>query len=473
MKIVVSVLAVGFCIFVATPIYGQSAWVSYLAGAEARDVAVDSDGNIYVAGGTAITSGFATDGAYDTSFNGGTADVSVSAFRKDGSLIFATYIGGPKHDRAYAIEVDETGIYVAGRAGDGMPVSANAFQKKFAGDADVNDLYGAQDGFVAKLSLDGKSLLWCTYLGGRSRELIRDIAVDKSGNVLAAAIEVYRPLPDKFIVNAFDEAWAGGSEGYLAKLSADGSKLLFGTYIGGSGREVESASVCVDASDNVYYMMATQSRDVPSMKNRHNGGDDWMVFKLTEKGKAVWGTYFGGTGNEGGETHTLAVSPAGDVFIGGFTSSKDLPISREAIRAKPGTTFLARLSNSGDIEHATYLPLLDVEGMMLTKDLKLAITGHTNIKTMRPTINAVQSRYGGGPSDGVAVVLSSDFSQVKYLSYLGGSDFDTLRAVAVWNNRIIGVGEAVSRDIKTTKTYGKSWNGSSETDGIIMSTPFK
>jgi hypothetical protein len=472
-NILVSFSVIGLGAIFAAPVYGQQAWVSYLAGSEARDVAVDSEGNIYVAGGTAITSGLASDGAYDTSFNGGTADVSVSAFRKDGSLIFATYIGGPEHDRAYAIEVDQTGIYVAGRAGVGMPVSSNAFQKNFAGDRDVNDLYGAQDGFVAKLSLDGKSLLWLTYLGGRSRDLIRDIAVDKAGNVLAASIEVYRPLPAELIVNAFDKEWAGGSEGYLAKLSADGSKLLFGTYIGGSGKEVESASVCVDGSDNVYYMMATQSNDVPKMKNRHRGGDDWMVFKLTAEGKPVWGTYFGGTGNEGGETHTLAVSPTGDVFIGGFTSSKDLAISRKAIRAKPGSTFLARLSSGGDIKYATYLPLLDVEGMMLTKDLQLAITGHTDLKDMRPSKDAVQNRYGGGPSDGVAVVFSPNFSQVKCLSYLGGSDFDTLRAVTVWNNRIIGVGEAVSRDIKTSKTYRSKWNGSSETDGIIVSAPFE
>ncbi|MGH7822390.1 MAG: SBBP repeat-containing protein, partial [Candidatus Binatia bacterium] len=103
-----------------------------------RDVAVDAVGNLYVAGGTESANFPVTAGAFQTTHNPGTPespavtrnDVFVAKFDPTGrQLIWSTFIGGPNHDRAYAIEVDESGfVYVCGRAGRGFPVTAGAFQ---------------------------------------------------------------------------------------------------------------------------------------------------------------------------------------------------------------------------------------------------------------------------------------------------------------------------------------------------------
>jgi len=86
------------------------AWSTYLGGAssseEARDVCVDRDGNVIVVGGTASTDFPTTPGAYDRMYNAGSSDVFVAKFHPSGQLLWATYLGGPNHERAYAVEVE-------------------------------------------------------------------------------------------------------------------------------------------------------------------------------------------------------------------------------------------------------------------------------------------------------------------------------------------------------------------------------
>lgn len=115
-------------------------------------------------------------------------DVFVTKLSPDGDLIWSTYLGGPNYDRAYAVEVDSKGdVYVAGRAGEGFPVTFGVVQEKFGGDNDANTLYGKQDGFISKISADGSKLIWSTYFGGFGRGFIRDIDIDVNGRVYVGA----------------------------------------------------------------------------------------------------------------------------------------------------------------------------------------------------------------------------------------------------------------------------------------------
>src|SRR6185369_14505850 len=149
-----------------------------------------------------------TAGAFDRTFNG-THDAWCAKFTAGGLLVWATYLGGPNYDRAYAIEVDDTGVYLAGRAGAGFPTTAGVLQPSFAGDVAPNTLYGAQDGFIAKLSLDGGSLLWSTYIGSDGKDFCRDLAIDSVGNCYVAMSDVNRPTPHA-TSGAFQTTIAGG-----------------------------------------------------------------------------------------------------------------------------------------------------------------------------------------------------------------------------------------------------------------------
>jgi hypothetical protein len=141
---------------------------TYFGGAlswdQARDVCVDREGNVIIVGGTSSADFPATKCAYHTSFHGGgtrigsagLCDVFVAKFSPSGRLRWATYLGFPNYDRAYAVATDAQGdIIVAGHAGPGFPVSAGAAQKEFQGVR--AGPYGQQNAFVAKLSADGTS----------------------------------------------------------------------------------------------------------------------------------------------------------------------------------------------------------------------------------------------------------------------------------------------------------------------------
>ena len=154
----------------------------YVAGS-VRDVTTDAKGNIYVTGGTNSPNFAGTLGAYHVHLNPGEpesrevtrSDAFVMKLDSKGKIIWSTLLGGPNHDRAYAIEVDAAGyVYVAGRAGDGFPVTKGAFQTQFMGGQGAR-FYGNQDGFVAKLSPDGSKIVWASYFGATDSEIVRDL----------------------------------------------------------------------------------------------------------------------------------------------------------------------------------------------------------------------------------------------------------------------------------------------------------
>ena len=139
---------------------GLSRYLGAIRGASTRDVAWDSTGNFYAAGGVAV--GFTLGGMRLPRVSPdaptgvwGAHDVWVAKWSPTGAILWSRLLGGPNHDRAYAIEVNDTGVYIAGRAGDDFPTTTGAVQDTFAGDDDPSALYGLQDGFVAKLDHDG------------------------------------------------------------------------------------------------------------------------------------------------------------------------------------------------------------------------------------------------------------------------------------------------------------------------------
>jgi hypothetical protein len=144
---------------------------TYLGGSNddvANAIAVNNAGNAYVTGFT-WSSDFPTRNAYQPSL-GGANDAYVTELSADGrSLVYSTYLGGGAYDGAQAIALDSSGIaYVAGTTiwdnlYGNFPVTQGALQTTFAGGDSTN----ASDGFVSKLSADGKTLMYSTFLGGQ------------------------------------------------------------------------------------------------------------------------------------------------------------------------------------------------------------------------------------------------------------------------------------------------------------------
>ena len=305
---------------------------TYLGGKSydvAYALAVDSKGSAYVAGWTISTDFPTTTGAFQTQYKG--APAFVTKLSADGkSLVYSTYLGGTnvKDEIAYAIAVDSGGsAYVAGytRATD-FPTTTGAFQTQYK---------GGEDGFVTKLSADGKSLVYSTYLGGKSSDYAYAIAVDSGGSAYVAGYTRATDFPTT--TGAFQTQYKGGEDGFVTKLSADGKSLVYSTYLGGGSNDVAYA-IAVDSGGSAYAAGYTRATDFPTttgafQTQNEGGGEDGFVTKLSADGKSlVYSTYLGGGGDDW--AYAIAVDSGGSAYVAGSTGSTAFPTTTGAFQTQ-------------------------------------------------------------------------------------------------------------------------------------------
>ncbi len=451
---------------------------TYLGGSlfeQARDVATDKCGNIYVTGGTQSTDFPTTAGAYNRT-NSGWMDVFVVKMNRAGQLVWSTYLGGPNYDRAYAIEVDDQGyVYVGGRAGDGFPTTPGVLQTTFAGDTNPG-AYGTQDGFVAKLTPDGSQVVWATYFGGPGSDFNRDIDIDDSGNVYLGVAGANQDNPH-ITPGAFDTV-RNGSDAMIAKINANATTVLFASYLGGSTNDGGAPTVRVDADNNVYHLMATDADDAPatptSYQPARGGGIDVVLTKFDTNGTYLWGTYFGGSGNEGMETHHLAIDPFGNPVIATYTTSNNLPTNASVVQPSYGGNgdfFIARLTANGtSLLGVTYLGGSGndgVEGVTIDEAGDIYVSGATNSLNFPTTLNAYQGSLAGG-SDMIGVKIDITLTELHYSTYFGGSGNDDARSSTIWQNRsFILVGQTNSNDFPRRIPYQGSYGGGTGDNAVV------
>lgn len=426
---------------------------TYIGGADwehARDVYVDPNGNVYICGGTASRDFPTTRGVYDRTFNfgdtsGDECDAFVCKFGPEGQLIWSTYLGGPGYDRAYGIEVDAQGyVYLAGRAGRGFPTTPGAFQPTFKG-YNGGGYGGYQNGFVAKLSPDGSTLLWASYVG--VAQLCRDIAIDAQG-------DIYLPLgfpnkgtlpPAEWFANAFQKTPGGKTDCGAIKVTNDGTKVLWATWLGGSGDDLNAASIRVGRDGKVYLASSTSSVDFPTTPGAHdrtlNGTADYFVACLTPDGSdLVYATYLGGSGSEWLSTHNLAVDDQNNAYVALQTSSTDYPVTRGAFQSKHGGAntdcAITKLSPTGELLASTYLGgsgTENADGIYVDAEGNVFVTGDTQSTNFPVTADAFQSQNHGG-GEAFVVLLSADFGRLIYSTYLGGPSNDNGRSGFLGND---------------------------------------
>lgn len=453
-----------------------------------RSVAFDSSGGMYIAGGFGSNDfPFPDPNTYDTSFQGsggtslgsqGPLDAFVAKFDNTGQLEWTTAFGGPNYERAYAIEVDENGpnpgIIIVGRAGDGMPTTAGALQTSFAGDNMPNGAYGDQDGFVAKFSLDGRTLLWSTYFGGVGPGFARSLDVDSQGRAHIGFIAL-ETLP--YITgNAVRTGRQGTSDAVYAVLSEDGSSVEYATYLGGTSTGfIETISALKVIENNgayagTYITFPDNGPDAPTTAGVYQpniGGEaDMVVAKIDSSFGLEWMTYLGGSEDELLETHTLSIDSQGRPVIAGFTWSPDFPTSNNAYQSTISSGsdgFISILSADGrSLVASTYFGGNgddEFEGLDTLNDGTIAVTGFSDSSNLPVSSNSFQSFLSGG-QDGILVRWAADLSSVLYFTYLGGTGNDRLSDVDASTSDVLGiVGAAGSTPFPTVGTNDSSTDG--------------
>jgi len=206
-----------------TPSGNALAFYTYIGGSAqntGQAIAVDASNNVYITGYTSSVD-FPTKNAAQPTFGGGYANAIIVKLSSSGRLVYSTYLGGNNQEEGYGIALASDGAAFV----TGFTYSAN-FPVK---DALQPVKAGGADAFLAKLSPAGDKFQFATYLGGSSGDTGYTIALDRNGN----PIVVGKTLSTDFPVQSPLQASSGASiNGFIAKLSSAGDKLLYSTYFG-------------------------------------------------------------------------------------------------------------------------------------------------------------------------------------------------------------------------------------------------
>ena len=335
-------------------------------------------------------------------------------------LVYCGYIGGSGSDEGKAIAVDDSGnAYITGFAYD--------FEGTFPVTAGPDLTYNGEpsDAFVAKVNADGSGLAYCGFIGGNGWDEGRAIAVDGLGNAYVAGDTSSADLP---VTPGSPLTYNGGIDAFMAKVSADGTHLVYSGHIGGSNNE-NARGIAVDGSGNAYITGETFSGDLPVAVGpdlTYNGGQDAYVAKVTAAGTGLaYCGYIGGWANQ--EGRAIAVDGSGNAYITGNSAEDDFPF-----KVGPGLTsrgmydaFVAKVNAAGsDFVYAGYIGgLNDDVGLGIAVDGagNAYVTGYTdNSEASFPVTVGPDLTWNGGSSDAFVAKVNADGSALGYCGYIGG-----------------------------------------------------
>ncbi len=350
------------------------------------------------------------------------------------ALGYVGYLGGNTTDQAFGITVDAAGnAYVAGSTESANFPAVNALQPA---------LKGATDAFVGKISADGSTLVYSTYLGGSGLDVATGIALDGAGNIYVTGFTNSTDFP---VTPGAVQSHLHGQlfDAFVAKISPGGA-LLYSTYLGGSYVDIANA-IAVDAAGNAHVTGYTCSYDFPirhAFQPKLDGGppgcfsgQDAFVAKLNANATALlYSTFFGGA--DADEANAIALDAQGRAVIAGDTASSDLPTAGPALTPYRGghDAFVARFDAGGMLDYASDFGGTDDDiatGVAIGKGGDLYVDGYTASADL-PAWNAFQPALHG-LEDGFVLrfTLTATSANIGYATYFGGGDADRLHAIAV------------------------------------------
>ncbi|MBA3044846.1 MAG: SBBP repeat-containing protein [Candidatus Thermoplasmatota archaeon] len=237
-------------------------------------IAIDRWGYAYITGYTRSANYPTTSGAVDR-FYGGSLDAFVTKLAPTGrSLAYSTYLGGSSSEVGHSIAVNEWGnAYVTGYTNSlDFPTTHGAYDNSQNGWADV---------FVTSLDRYGGSLIYSTFIGGAGNEYGYSIALDRLGSAHVTGFTMSGDFPTT--PGAFDTAYNGNTDAFVAKLSAQGHNLSYSTYLGGSSSDTATA-LAIDANGYTFVAGETSSLDFSTvsgaMDGTFNGQTDAFITKM-------------------------------------------------------------------------------------------------------------------------------------------------------------------------------------------------
>ena len=434
---------------------------------------MDANGNAVVVGMTLSLDFPATSGAVQPE-SSGSFEAFVAKINDTGTgLVYATYLGGKGTDFASAVAVDTAGnAYVVGSTDSrNFPIEPDpgAIQTEIGKDPTFvcRKAGGVRDAFVAKLDITGSDLLFSTYLGGGCGEAATGIAVDDGGNAYVTGVTRSVDFP---LAYPIQDMFAGGGgpddssgDAFVTKISADGTSLVFSTYLGGTDVEYGwSGGIAVDGlGTSIYVTGTTSSNDFPTTLDAFDtncGRDkDNRDCAYQPDYSATSGTV---TIAAGGVSATIDVATVGDNLVEGpETFFVDLT---GATFAGGGLVDIAESSGSGvaTIFAPQEPPAVSINDVEVTE-------GGTAMFTLRLSAStevAVVVSFNTG--DGTATVADNDYSETSGTVTIPAGQTSATIAVATNPDTVIEVSETFFVDITGATFAGGGSVGIADSSGV-------
>ncbi len=366
-------------------------------------------------------------------------------------VLYSTFIDGSEYEEGIGITVDELGyVYVTGSTSSpDFPITKNHV-----------DTYSAdKDCFVLKLTPDGSDLLYSTYLSGNERDEGQKIAVDTEGNMIIAGITESTNFPR---VNAIDDTFNGGHDDvFLTKLSANGQKILFSTFLGGSDTDYIS-DLYLTSDNDIIISGGTHSSDFPvvnALNDTFNGQTDCFITKIAADGsEIIFSTYLGGSRYD--EYPFITLDDEENIYITGGTSSDNFPTTTDAYNqtfAGPAgffnDIFVSKLSSDGStLLYSTYIGgnLNDRGNAIILDEEKNIYVSGTTLSTNFPLVNGYDNTTNGS-FDTFVLRLNASGSTIDYSTLIGGNSIDNNKLLSFdKHENIILSGSTDSDDLPVT-----------------------
>ena len=397
----------------------------------------------------------------------------------DPTLVYSTYLGSSGSDAASAIAVDSTGAaYVTGTTTyTDFPTTPGAYQPAYGGGTGP----GGSDAFVAKINAAGTHFDYVTYLGGSATDTGAAIAVDADGSAYVAG----RSYSDDF-PGASPATKPSGTNGFLVKLSANGSALVWATFFAGSF-DARVAGVAVDASRNAYVTGTTQAIDIPVTPGGQTFSpshiDEAFLLKFNATGQVTYGTYLGGMSSD--VATGVAADGAGHAYVVGNTLSADrIAMSRTGTPVQPDPNSAMFKSTDGaqtfvPANHGLYSSI--VNAVAIDPQQPSTLYEATFDRGLFKTTDSGQSwfpinnGFGDGPAAYDLVVNSNTPTTLLALAYSQSTRaivcvFRSVDGGANWTNVLEGAQTLAASPSNPSTVYATTGSGSTTPSGVARST---
>ncbi|MCU1343433.1 MAG: uncharacterized protein JWN92_2856 [Candidatus Acidoferrum typicum] len=379
----------------------------------------------------------------------------------DPVLSYSTYLGGSEIDVGNAIAVAQDGT--AFIAGGTFSADFPTVHKLPMSSEDH-----PQDAFVAKISADGSTLLYSTFLGGRFDDVANGIAVDAAGDAYVTGTTHSFDFPVTF--DSFNPvcggdgkcgaSWNTGglivSNAFVTKLNPAGSEILYSGFLG-EYEHVRGLAIAVDQNEAAYVTgdgeanftptvtitaPATGPPDCPRTNTIPFGGGttDAFVTKISATGTTIeYSTYLGGISDDSGPG--ISVDNAGNAFVVGVTHSADFPVTPGAAQTNyggAGDAFVTEVNTNlpQTLGYSTFIGGAELDhanGVALDANGNVYVAGGAISNNLFPSA-AGFAKLNSGNGDAFAAKLNPAVpgtAGVIYFTYLGGSKADSAAGIAV------------------------------------------